>query len=84
MEARVPVRPVVDKVPLGLGFLQVFRVCPVCITPPMLHTNLHLNITLINKTSGQILGVFYWHIQGRRGGWGGGLQPGIPPPQSEI
>jgi uncharacterized protein (DUF2062 family) len=52
----VHVVSVVDKVALGLVFLQVFPFFPCHIIHAMLHNS--LNSTLIRRTSGRSLGTF--------------------------
>jgi len=49
---------VVDKVALGQFFLRIFRVSPVSIIPPVLHTFLQLHIARNRRTSGRDLGTF--------------------------
>jgi hypothetical protein len=49
---------VMDKVTLGQVSLQVLGFIFVNIIPPMLHTHLHLNATLITRTSRQSLVTF--------------------------
>jgi hypothetical protein len=49
---------VVDKVALGQVFLPVLQFSHVSMIPPMLHTHLHINTTLIRRTSGRMLKVF--------------------------
>jgi hypothetical protein len=40
------------------AFLRVLQFSHLSIMPPMLHTDLHINIALIRRTSGQSLGTF--------------------------
>ena len=40
----VVVISVVDRVALGQAFLRVFRVFPVCIVPPLLHTHVQRSL----------------------------------------
>jgi hypothetical protein len=42
----------------GQAFLQVLQFSPLSIIPPTLHTDLHVNISLMRRTSGQSLGTF--------------------------
>jgi hypothetical protein len=53
----VHVRYAVDRLALWQVFLPILRFSPVSIVPPMLHTRLHLNTTLIRRTSGRSLGT---------------------------
>jgi hypothetical protein len=50
------VRFTVNKVALWQVFLRVLRFSPARISPPMLHTHLHLNTTFIRRLSGRSLG----------------------------
>ena len=54
----VRVRFLVVKVALGQVFLLVLRLYPVSITPPMLHTRLHLHVGFTSSTNGRNLGIF--------------------------
>jgi hypothetical protein len=45
-------RFVVDKVALGQDILRVLLLSPVGIIPPLLYTHLHLDTTVILRTSG--------------------------------
>lgn len=40
------------------AFLREFRLSPLNITPPMLHTGLHQQVALIGRTTGRSLGTF--------------------------
>ena len=48
---------VVDKVQLEQGFLPVVLFSPISIISPILHTQVHLNTTLIKRTKGRSLGT---------------------------
>jgi len=52
----VHVRWVVDKVALERVFLRVLQFLPVTVTPPELHTHLHLHDFLITQTKGRMCG----------------------------
>ena len=54
----VHVRFVVYKVALVLVFLQVLQPSPIGMLPTVLHTHLHINPTLIIRTSGNSVGDF--------------------------
>jgi hypothetical protein len=49
-------------------FLPVLRFSPVTIIPPMLHTHLHLRVTLTRKTNRQSLGTFQQALLFRKTG----------------
>jgi len=48
---------VVDEVELGQIYLPGFRFSPINTIPPMLHSNINLNSTVIRRTSGGTLKV---------------------------
>ena len=54
----VHVRFVADKVALKHIFLPVVVFPPVSITPPTLHTHLHLHVAVTRRTNGLSLGTF--------------------------
>ena len=47
-----------DKVALGQGFLRVLRFSPVSTIPAMLHSYLHLHVTLTRISNGRRVGIF--------------------------
>jgi hypothetical protein len=49
---------VVDTVALVVVLIQMLRFSPVSNIPPLLHTNLHLYIAFIRRTSGRSLLTF--------------------------
>jgi len=56
------------QVAMGASFLLAFRFTLLSIIPPILHTNLQLNVALTRRTNGQSLGTFRKGMLNRKSG----------------